>query len=120
MVVWIASLAILLTALVPLLSHAFVRDDANWVEICSATGARFIYVHADDKTPSAPKSPADHAFKHCAYCASHVTVLGLPPTLPSVSTPLLPVHDVPALFLQAARPLHAWTSAQPRAPPATC
>lgn len=132
---WIACLAILMSALGPTLAHAFRADTpAGWIEICSATGPKLI--RADDglglkRVSDAQASPtdgstpadgdsdgaADHAVKHCPYCASHAGSLGLPPAAPSgVVLPSLG-HAVPALFLHAPRPLFAWASAQPRGPP---
>ncbi|UXH77568.1 DUF2946 domain-containing protein [Roseateles amylovorans] len=121
---WIACFAILLTALAPTLSHAFRPDvPAGWIEICSATGAKLI--RADDglglKTEASGKSDsdstADHAVKHCPYCSSHATALGLPPAASSGVIALSLGHAVPKLFLTAPRTLFAWAAAQPRGPP---
>lgn len=121
---WIASFAILLSALGPTLSHAFRADvPAGWIEICSITGAKLVRAYADADVgldaagKSSPVDPSAHALKHCPYCASHVTVLGMPPVpMAGLSLNTLGFH-VPEFFLTAPRTLFAWASAQPRAPP---
>lgn len=119
LVSWIACLAMLLSALVPALSHAFVSADAGWMEICSASGAKFVRIDGSgEKQSGSPKSPLLHATDHCPSCGLHVADMDLPPAPPAeLAAPLLPAHDVPALFLHAPRTLHAWATAQPRAPP---
>ena len=115
---WIAIFAILAMAFAPAISQALGRWQGaaswSWAEICRSPG-------------SATSSPADsepagdaalvHLFEHCPYCSNHTPTLGLPPAdHPLVFIP--PFRDeAPAAFLQAPRPLHAWASAQPRAPP---
>lgn len=120
---WIACCAILLSALGPTLSHAFRAGvPAGWIEICSVTGAKLIRADAvtEAKADAGGRSDSgsgDHALKHCPYCASHATVLGLPPAAPAgLSADTLAFH-VPELFLTAPRTLFAWASAQPRGPP---
>jgi hypothetical protein len=111
---WIAALAILMAALAPALSHALgAQQAASWIEICSAQGSKWLPV--DDDGSSKPK--AAHAFEHCPYCTVHAQGLGLPPVVPAVAHPA-GLHDIaPQAFLAAPRTLHAWVSAQPRAPP---
>ncbi|MEH0167314.1 DUF2946 domain-containing protein [Paucibacter sp. JuS9] len=116
---WLACCAILLTALAPAISHAVQSDVPDgWTEICSVTGAKLVRI-ADGETRAKP-GPADsglHVYGHCPYCALHVDVLGLPPAA-TAEPALLPLtFEVPELFLLAPRTLHAWATAQPRAPP---
>jgi hypothetical protein len=113
---WIACFAILLSALAPTLSHAFRGNvPAGWIEICSATGAKLIKLDALGK--STDQGSGDQSMKHCSYCSTHTTVLGLPPAAPAgLILDTLAFH-VPELFLAAPRTLFAWASAQPRAPP---
>lgn len=116
---WLACCAILLGALAPAISHAVQLDVPDgWTEICSVTGAKLVRI-ADGETRAKP-GPADsglHVYSHCPYCALHVDALGLPPVAPALPA-LLPLNfEVPELFLLAPRTLHAWATAQPRAPP---
>jgi Protein of unknown function (DUF2946) len=120
---WIACFAILLSALGPTLSHAFgAGKPANWIEICTVTGAKLIradgseVAKADATGKSGSDSPGAH-LKHCPYCSTHATVLGLPPAAPAGLTLDSLAFHVPDLFLTAPRTLFAWASAQPRAPP---
>ena len=111
---WIAALAILLSALAPALSHALAADGgASWVEICTTQGSKWI--QAEDGSEGAPAST--HVLDHCPYCSLHAPTLGLPPTGLVGPLPLQLSHEVPLAFLFAPRTLHAWLSAQPRAPP---
>ncbi len=68
---------------------------------------------ADDE----PSPMGGHGFKHCLFCGSHAAVMHGPPvTAVVLYVPHLTEARPPA-FLFAPRTLHAWTSAQPRAPP---
>jgi hypothetical protein len=114
---WAALLAVLGAALAPALSHAFApgKDVTKWVEVCSATGPMTIEVPAGG--PGFPKAPKASDFEHCPFCSAQAAPAAiLPPTL---SVLLLPAASelVSPLFLHAPRPLFAWISAQPRAPP---
>jgi hypothetical protein len=113
----------LLAALLPLAAQAMRvtgAGGADWVEICSAQGAR--WVNAD--TGAAPAAAEDGetrqagmAWPHCPLCSAHAPVVALPPAA-AQALPLLSLqHTVPRLFLVARRGLHAWQSAQARAPP---
>lgn len=113
-IAWIALLAILVAALAPAMNHAFAADldPTDWV--CAQGPAKTAYP-GDGGAPLAPK--ASH-IDHCPYCSPHGASVALPA---ASSTDLLPVvaaaFPVPSLFFHAPRPLYAWTSTQPRAPP---
>ena len=112
---WIAVLAILLASLAPSLGHALASGTgSNWVEICSAQGSKWISA-GEDGADHAPA--AAHVLDHCPYCSLHAVSLGLPPVASLTHLPLRLAHAVPLAFLAAPRTLHAWVSAQPRAPP---
>ena len=118
LVSWIACFAILLAALAPALSHAVQRDvPAGWIEICSVTGAKLVRIDDGAPSPSESGQQPTHADTHCPYCALHVDALGLPPSAPATVNLWALSFHVPELFLLAPRPLFAWASAQPRAPP---
>ncbi len=119
---WIASFAILLSALLPTLSHAFLSDvPGSWVEVCSVTGAKLVQADAGDQSAatggtSAPSADV-HAIKHCPYCACHVDLISVPSADGAGLRMANLGQHVPELFLAAPRPLFAWASARPRAPP---
>lgn len=133
---WIACCALLVSVWAPALAQAF-RDHApeDWTEICSVNGMQRVKVDGSGATQvalsgtsglsgesgksghSTDEGAGAHGLQHCPYCSTHSTVLGLPPAAQaSLQLKSLASH-VPALFLTAPRPLFAWTSAQPRAPP---
>jgi hypothetical protein len=112
---WIAALAVLLAAVAPAASHALASATGTpWVQVCTAQGSKWI-PFAEDPTEQAPASA--HVLDHCPYCSLQTPALGLPPAPPQ----LLPLDrrglELPLAFLSAPRTLHAWVSAQPRAPP---
>lgn len=87
-----------------------------WTEICTALGARLVRVGDAAPGSSAPKLPGEHLLQHCPYCSLHATG-GLPPA--PASPLVLPAlsFGLPERFYSAPATLHAWASAQPRAPP---
>lgn len=119
----IASLAILLAALAPSVSHALVafgEEGSFWAEVCSAAGIKLVKLDADKGEPAHDNKDhhkAANAFEHCPFCSNHAGMAGLPPS----SVEALPVSSGssphPALFYQSPRPLFVWASAQSRAPP---
>lgn len=119
--VWIACFAVLMNALAPSVSHAIAFSQgvpATW-EICRADGTRVtvsgLITGAEDggKSDGAAKA----AGEDCAYCQTHAGSFGLPPVTLS-SLPVKGMRAAPFLFYRAPRPLAAWTTAQPRGPPA--
>jgi hypothetical protein len=113
---WIAVLAILLAALAPALSHALASaSGSQWVEICTAQGSKWVQAGEDGAERGTP--PSAHVLEHCPYCSLHAPTLGLPLVQHLAALPLRLSHQVPLAFLAAPRTLHAWVSAQPRAPP---
>lgn len=112
---WIASLAILLASLAPSLSQALASaSGTSWIAVCTTQGSKWIQSAADG-SERAPGSV--HVVDHCPYCSLHAPTLGLPPATDLVLLPLRRCREVVAAFLAAPRTLHAWVSAQPRAPP---
>lgn len=114
---WIAVLAILVAALAPSISHALAgKNGTDWIEVCSAAGAKWI--NADDETGNkSPVPSGGHPFEDCAYCSLHAKAIAIP-AAPTAAVPFFrPGHGRPIAFLAAPRTLHAWVSAQPRAPP---
>lgn len=112
---WIAILAVLVASLAPSVSHALgLNKGASWMEVCSAQGSKWQQTDSDESR-GAPA--AGHVLEHCPYCSIHAPALGMPPA-PEVAPLSLDLTDeFPLAFLAAPRTLHAWLSAQPRAPP---
>jgi Protein of unknown function (DUF2946) len=114
---WIAVLAILMSALAPTISHALgTRNAASWIEVCTTAGAKWVEPHgyAGENAPA----PGDaHAFEHCPYCSLHANAVAVPAAAACWQPATSFVHEFPIAFLVAPRSLHAWVSAQPRAPP---
>lgn len=120
---WIALFAILGLSLAPTVSHALAQADGQnpWSEICTPQGMQML-ASADAVTGEPAPMPrlgdALTHVEHCPFCG-----LGgaqdVPPisALAALALPDL-AHATPLLFLLAPRPLFAWCSAQPRAPPA--
>lgn len=115
---WIACLAILLNAFMPVVSHALsFGSAAARVEVCTAMGIEMMMVPDQDHEASA----SDKLLKsltHCGYCATHAGSFGLPPQPIAVFALDLQRDTFPPLYYHAPRPLFPWSLAQPRAPPA--
>ena len=127
---WLALLAVLAAALLPGLAQA-VRsqqpDNPAWAEICSSQGPGLVQaaLAADEGllTPEQQRSAElAHLFEHCPLCLLQQQQAHMP-ALPTVQAQTLLRQDLsqplPALFLHAPRPLHAWAALQPRGPPAS-
>ena len=114
----IATFAMLLAALAPAISSALATANdqhVRWTVVCSADGARLVPVPTD--ATGVPVAPKAHHIEHCPFCASPAAFAALPPPA-HVHAPLVSGSEpVPVLFLLAPRPLFAWATAQPRAPP---
>jgi hypothetical protein len=118
-IAWIAFFAILLSALAPTVSRylaTFEGTPPAFMEICST--------RSDAQTsaglPAAPDGSSDPLkVDRCVYCVMHGHLHALLPAgLALVFLPLLR-HGFPSLFFSAPTPLHVWSSALARAPPAS-
>lgn len=127
---WFATLALLVAALAPTLTQAFGLGGAkSWAEVCDAAG-RITWVQvsgnsaaapdAGDPAPTTPAHAAQHILDHCTGCPMHAVALAMPLVPGLVVAPSEADSAPPLAFLAAPRTLHAWVSAQPRAPPASC
>ena len=114
----LATFAMLLAALAPAVTSALAAANdqhVRWTAVCTADGARLVPVPTDaDGVPQAPKP---HQAGHCPFCSPHAPDAAPPPAPVSVVPVVLASDPVPVLFLLAPRPLFAWATAQPRAPP---
>lgn len=131
LIAWIASLAILLNALVPTVAHAltfWAGIPPLVIEVCSTEGRKLIKLdqldgskatknQATSKTGQSDNSKAKSG-EHCPYCLTHSGSFGLPVDA-SASTLVVPARnaDYPSLFYRSHSPLFAWAIANPRAPP---
>jgi len=113
---WIAVLAILMTALAPTVSQAWAAKlDPMLVQVCSVMGTK--WVHTDGQPDeSSPVPDSTHFTDHCPYCSLHTSALLVPAMVWATACASVG-QVVPTAFLLAPRTLHAWASAQPRAPP---
>ena len=116
--VWLASVAILLNALMPTIAHAIAASQGGpvfWGAICSASGTKFAPVPFGQ--PADNKSDSKAAMVHCPYCLAHAGSVALPSQQVQLSLTVALAHVMPRLFYLAPYPLHAWVTAHPRAPP---
>lgn len=117
---WAALLGLLMMVFAPLVSQA-VGADRAWLEICSASGPKFVQLNAADAadagTSDQPvQKSAAHPLEHCPYCSLHASALGMPPA--PLVVPLAVAHrELPPAFFEAPATPHAWLTAQPRGPP---
>ncbi|WP_229204972.1 DUF2946 domain-containing protein [Duganella sp. Leaf61] len=110
-------LAILFSALAPTISHALAAGSGSVVtlEICTVNGYKVVKVpdSDSDKTPTTTK----HGMKHCAFCGTHGGTFALTSSS-SLIFAIASGRDIyPPLFYTAPHSLHAWSTANPRAPP---
>ncbi|WP_028311324.1 DUF2946 domain-containing protein [Derxia gummosa] len=114
---WLALAAMLFGALAPAISHAIAADGHDgWVRICSAGAVKWLPAEAVPPEQRSPASQHAPTLDHCPFCALHADLLPPAPDADSrLTTPAM--HEAPTAFLRAPRTLHAWASAQPRAPP---
>jgi hypothetical protein len=116
-ITWVASLAILLSALAPTVSRWLATSRAAFLpsmEVCvtrEGLPSILVFKQAPDDSPGKMK------MDHCPLCVLHADHLGLPPASLTMAHMVFPKGTVPALFLNAPTPLHVWATAQARAPP---
>ncbi|WP_233293026.1 DUF2946 domain-containing protein [Massilia antarctica] len=109
--IWIAMLAILFSVFASALGSAAMA--AAPMEVCTADGYKFVDAGGSDGAPGS----AHHSMQHCAFCTSHAGT-HLPPTPPTGMLVIEIGRSIyPSLFYRAPQPLHAWSAANPRAPP---
>jgi Protein of unknown function (DUF2946) len=117
---WFAVAALLGLALLPTVSHALAWAQGGrtvWAEICTAQGPRLVAIDDAAAGQDSPATSAAH-LEHCPFCAQASAVAGPPPA--PITVPVVPAERTgpPARFFAAPHTLFAWSSAQPRAPPA--
>lgn len=111
-------LAWVMVTLSPSVSRAaaFVQDRiAPWAVVCSAVA------EADGSAADGhgrATQALQHLTEHCPACVHAGEAWAPPPAAASVAPADRRAAWLARLFLSAPRTLHAWASAQPRAPPA--
>ncbi len=119
----LTALLMLAASLLPGL-HALARAQhsaAQWVEVCSAQGSRWIAISGEAAPDQAPAAPTDHlALQHCPLCLWQAQALALPPAPPThLDTAPALSHAPPQGRGAKPVPAQRWAAAQPRGPPAT-
>jgi Protein of unknown function (DUF2946) len=111
----LAWLAVFALTLLPSLTRVVnAATQGGWAEICSAQGMRWV---APDGTLSerGPGGQGAAHGEHCPLCGGGAAAL--PTAAAVVRLVACGANTVAPLLLTAPRPLFAWSSAQPRAPP---
>ena len=111
---WAIIFAIVVSSLGPTISQAIsIAQNGNGfaVEICTLSGPKMVQVDTDFESQS-DESKKDH----CSLCSSQASSL-----IQLVANIYFskPVNKdwTPTLFYQASKPIFAWLTAPPRAPP---
>lgn len=117
----LALLAMVLGALAPTVAQAVVSasGQAQWVEVCSASGMVWVNVRdsAELGAPSeAPTNPMGDMTEPCQWCTLHGGAAGVPPSAWAWAGPTQGA-DVPSAFLFSATVSSVWAVAHARAPP---
>jgi Protein of unknown function (DUF2946) len=112
----LAWLAVFSLTLLPSLSRVVTATtQSGWVEVCSAQGMRWV---APDGTLTerGPGGQSARHGEHCPLCGGAGAAV-LPATAAAGVPSAFEADFVAPLVLRTPRPLFAWSSAQPRAPP---
>lgn len=119
---WLTLVAMVLATLAPGISRAkaFVHgESAPWALVCSVLPGAAAPGGAEGQGDKAGSGQSGGVMgEHCPFCMPRADGLAPPPALPRMDLGAVASAEPPPLFLLAPRPLHAWCSAQPRAPPA--
>lgn len=117
---WIAGLALLFASMLPSVLQSSMARNATVIsiptEICTTSPVKPV-VMVDLRKSGSPQDKHDAHGEECAYCRFQADSPGLPAAIDLAAYQPLDVFPVPSLFHQSPRPLFAWASAQPRAPP---
>ena len=114
----IALFAVLLVSLAPTVSHAIAAANGSnnhWVQVCTGFGIKWVKLDSNGM-PQSPAPTVSH-LDHCPFCSNHIGAIDILPASVPQQPIVLGVESFPDLFLISHRPLFAWASAQPRAPP---
>lgn len=123
--VWLISLAVLWAAWLPtwapVLRGAMGSASANWVEVCSITGSRWVAADAS-QTASKGAQPGDDGTgmngMTCPFCLLQHHAWAPPPVVALHLQPLSAPQAALAVFHASVPQWDLWPGAHPRAPPA--
>lgn len=122
---WIALAAILWASLAPSLAHALSLNPRGdhiqriSVDYCAAEGESTLTLDVRQDDPGDGHADTHEDGHHCPLCRNPQSGVGiLPASVPVLPAPVARAIGYPPLFFSASQPLHAWSAAQPRAPPA--
>jgi hypothetical protein len=118
---WLACLALVLLACGPTLTRllAAQRGDVLPFAVCRAdTGSLGAATVASPVGQAGDEAPVASDAVECPYCALQAHSPALLPPDAFQAVVLAVSDDPPQRFLRSSRPLHAWTAAHPRGPPA--
>jgi hypothetical protein len=118
---WLAMWAIALSALAPAVAQAMVAgsDDAQWMEVCSASGMVWLKVEGPAGTAEMANGgdmPMGDMSKHCPWCSFHITGALASPVAGFASPALAMPHVVP-VYTERPPLGQLWVIHQARAPP---
>jgi hypothetical protein len=116
---WVALLAVLFGAAAPTFARAMAAwqgDNAAWTEICTSAGMVRIAVPAGD-APEGSGNGGIAVDGDCPYCLMQACSPALPGAARLALPAAEPFRPLPELAYRSPRPLFAWATAQPRAPP---
>jgi Protein of unknown function (DUF2946) len=118
----LALLAMVLSVLAPTVAQAVVNasGQAQWVEVCSASGMVWVNVSGSAEPGAqseAPNNPMGDMSEPCLWCTLHGGVAGAPAKPLAFVGPVLGAEPAPA-FLFSATVTGVWAVAHARAPPA--
>jgi hypothetical protein len=112
--IWAVAALLVLSTLTPAIGRtlAFAQGHlAPWSVLCASPVSPALQ---DGTQPGDMGGMGDH----CPWCMHRADGAAPPPPALAANLDLLHLSfAVPRLFLQAPRPLFAWSAAQPRAPP---
>jgi hypothetical protein len=122
---WIALAAILWASLAPSLAHALGLGHEGGtgqrirIEYCAAEGPASVSLDVGSDDHGAGQDGAHGDGQHCPFCRNPQAGAGiLPAPVPVLPAPAARGVSYPPLFFVAAHPLHVWSAARPRGPPA--
>ncbi len=120
----IAIVAVLLNALVPVVSQALASTrQGGWIEVCSSQGFVRLWQAVADEAVAASDTSSDDAPQTlhgnaCLYCVTHAGSFGLAPGVVVAGVPTLPPSSTPPGVDSVSPPRVAvWLIPAVRAPP---
>lgn len=116
---WLAMGAVLLGALLPVLSHAAARANpsSGWLEVCTSTGMVWVHAPSGQLADAVPDTSLASAVAGCTWCLLQGGTGGPPPSLDTPRFGLVDAANRPLSVDSPPRAQAHWPSALTRAPP---